>query len=205
VKSLLVLPLVAIALCAGCSASRQPPKEPVEQGVASWYGERHHGRLTASGQIFDMWKRTAAHRTLPFGTELRVHDLATKRTVDVVVNDRGPFVKQRIIDLARAAANDIGIIERGTTVVELSILRRPGTRSAAVYAVQVGMTGDREAAESLRKDMESRFGTARLVRYDAEPVLWRILVGQEESIPAAEALSQRVGQPEALVVLFDPE
>jgi rare lipoprotein A len=97
-----------------------------------------------------MWKRTAAHRTLPFGTQLRVQDLATKRTVDVLVNDRGPFVKQRIIDLARAAGNDIGIIERGTTVVELAILRRPATRAAAVYAVQVAMIEDPEAAESLR-------------------------------------------------------
>jgi rare lipoprotein A len=199
------LQVVAVGLCVACGASRQQHEQPAERGVASWYGERHHGRLTASGQVFDMWKRTAAHRTLPFGTQLRVHDVATKRTADVVVNDRGPFVRQRIIDLSRAAGGDIGIIERGTTVVELAILRRPATRATAVYAVQVGMIEDREAAESLRKDMELRFGTARLARYDADPVLWRVLVGQEESIPAAEGLSQRTGQPDGLVVLLDPE
>jgi rare lipoprotein A (peptidoglycan hydrolase) len=92
------------------------------QGVASWYGYPHHGRITASGRRFDMYELTAAHRTLPLGTRLRVTNLIGGRSVIVTITDRGPFVKNRIIDLSYAAAREIGMISSGTAPVQLQIL-----------------------------------------------------------------------------------
>jgi hypothetical protein len=102
----------------GCS------KEPTHtlQGVASWYGYPHHGRLTASGRRFNMYELTAAHRTLPLGTRLRVTNLGNGRAVTVTITDRGPFVKRRVIDLSYAAAREIGMIGPGTAPVQLEIL-----------------------------------------------------------------------------------
>jgi rare lipoprotein A (peptidoglycan hydrolase) len=103
----------------GCS------KEPVHtlQGVASWYGQPHHGRLTASGRPFNMYELTAAHRTLPLGTRLRVTNLGNGRAVTVTITDRGPFVRQRVLDLSYAAAREIGMIGPGTASVQLEILK----------------------------------------------------------------------------------
>jgi len=96
-----------------------------QQGEASWYGLKFAGRRTASGEIFDPSQLTAAHRTLPFGTRLRVSDLATGRSVVVRVNDRGPFAHGRIIDLSRAAAERIGLVASGVTQVRLTLAGGP--------------------------------------------------------------------------------
>ncbi len=105
-----------------------PPIEVIEEddevsigaGTASYYGKRFHGRRTASGEAFDMFGMTAAHRTLPFGTRLRVTNPRTGASVVVRVNDRGPFSGNRLIDLSRAAAQQIGLIQRGHGRVELA-------------------------------------------------------------------------------------
>ena len=97
----------------------------VLRGIASWYGRVHHGRRTASGVRFDMNALTAAHRTLPFGTRLRVTHVRTGRSVEVVVNDRGPYVGQRILDLSRAAAARLGVVLEGVADVRLEILVAP--------------------------------------------------------------------------------
>jgi rare lipoprotein A len=112
--------------------SPPPPSEPASApslpaatpilGKASWYGTFHHGRPTASGEIFNMHALTAAHRTLPLGTRVRVTNVANGRSVDVRVNDRGPFIRNRMIDLSRAAAAALGAIERGVFPVEVVVL-----------------------------------------------------------------------------------
>ena len=94
-----------------------------ETGEASWYGARHHGRRTASGEPFDMHALTAAHRTLPFGTLCRVTSLRSGRTVIVRINDRGPYAKGRIIDLSHAAAAVIDMIRAGHVPVTVEVLR----------------------------------------------------------------------------------
>jgi rare lipoprotein A len=101
------------------------PAEEVGRGLASWYGPGFHGRRTANGERFDMHGLTAAHRTLPFGTVVRVHSQVNGRTVDVRINDRGPYLRKRVIDLSRAAAEALGLIESRTGVkpVVLSVLR----------------------------------------------------------------------------------
>jgi rare lipoprotein A len=96
----------------------------VEEGIASWYGGEFHGRKTANGEVYDMHKKTAAHKTLPFGTQVKVVNLSNGKEVIVRINDRGPFVKKRIIDLSFAAAQDISLIDPGTSRVRLVALSK---------------------------------------------------------------------------------
>jgi rare lipoprotein A len=127
---LLPVVLVSIVLAGACVERKAPRTSPAsverrtETGLASWYGKAHHGRRTASGERFDMHALTAAHRTLAFGTLVRVTDLASGRSVNVRVNDRGPFRDGRIIDLSYAAAEKLGMVARGTARVEITVIRR---------------------------------------------------------------------------------
>ncbi len=94
-------------------------------GIASWYGEPFHGRRTSSGEIYDMHKLTAAHLTLPFGTIVLVTDLETGKSVVVKINDCGPYVEGRIIDLSFAAAEKLGMVRKGLAKVGLKVLKYP--------------------------------------------------------------------------------
>lgn len=191
-KRAIVVVAVLLMLLAGCARKRRrpapiaPPPAPiarvgdVEEGVATWYGHPYHGRRASNGEIYDMDKLTAAHRTLPFGTIVRVVNLANDRSVDVRIIDRGPFVNGRIIDLSRAAARQIGMIGTGMARVRVTVTALPaaGVLSAGVYAVQIGAFRDRATAERLRREMERRHGTAILQLRDGDPPLWRVLVGR---------------------------
>lgn len=118
-------------LTAGCVGRPHPPPEvqarPVagghsETGFASWYGKKYHGRTTASGERYDMNRLTAAHRTLPFGTRVRVTNLENGREVEVRINDRGPFRNNRILDLSYAAAQELLMVEQGVIRVQIVVL-----------------------------------------------------------------------------------
>lgn len=105
-------------------AGRQTDDPAFRQvGVASWYGPGFHGRRTASGERFDQNDLTAAHRNLPLGSEVRVTNLENGRTVTVEINDRGPYVKNRVLDLSKAAARRLGIIENGVAKVRIEVTR----------------------------------------------------------------------------------
>jgi rare lipoprotein A len=127
----LLLVLLLALLFSGCAKRKKVPRTPpapgkyVETGTASWYGYPYHGRATSSGEIYDMEKFTAAHRTLPFDTWVRVENLANHRSVDVRINDRGPFVPGRIIDLSLAAARRIELLGPGTVRVRLISVGAP--------------------------------------------------------------------------------
>jgi rare lipoprotein A len=122
----LALLALAAAGCASTKPSRSTttPAAPGTRvvGFASWYGQRHQGYATASGEAFDMNKLTAAHRTMPFGTRLRVTNVENGRSVVVRVNDRGPWVKDRVIDVSLAAAKALGMVGAGVTKVEVVVL-----------------------------------------------------------------------------------
>lgn len=127
-----LLPLLLLpVLFTGCAKRKKtwrtppPPGKYVETGVASWYGHPYHGRATASGEIYDMEKLTAAHRTLPFNTWVRVENLSNHRKIEVKVNDRGPFAHGRIIDLSRAAARRIELLGPGTAKVRITSIHAP--------------------------------------------------------------------------------
>ncbi len=167
------------------------PAVALEEGVASWYGNPFHGRASASGEIYDMEKMTAAHRTLPFGTIVRVHDLDNEKFVDVRINDRGPFVDGRIIDLSHAAARAIEMIGPGTARVRLELLNLPPLIVPAQFGVQVGAFRNRENAQHLRLAMESKYGRARVVQR-ADTGLWHVVVGLESTQDGAVALSRRI-------------
>jgi len=172
-----------------------PPPQPlngIEVGVASWYGHPYHGRASASGEIYDMEQLTAAHRTLPFGTLVRVVNLDNSKTVDVRINDRGPFVDDRIIDLSHAAARAIDLVGPGTARVRLEILQAPAILTPGFFAVQVGAFAVRANAERLCAEMEARYGAAHIVPRPGEPQIWRVLVGQAATVDDAGALVARM-------------
>lgn len=108
-------------------AAVKPGPGAVQNGVASYYHDSLHGNKTASGQIYDKNRVSAAHKTLPLGTKVKVTDLETGRSIVVRINDRGPFVKGRVIDLSRRAAAELDIIDRGVAPVEVEVLSMPNS------------------------------------------------------------------------------
>jgi rare lipoprotein A len=125
--------LVALAVCcAGCSLFRHPAPPPPaapQVGVASWYGRELEGHRTASGDVFDRQVFSAAHPTLPLGTRARVTNLANGRSVVVRINDRGPFVRARTLDVSYAAARALGMLQRGTARVRIEVIGDDGRRA----------------------------------------------------------------------------
>lgn len=148
--------LVLGALLSGCSAHRfaEPVVGSTQRGIASWYGDKFHGRATASGEIYDMHGKTAAHRDLPIGTLVRVENLDNGRAIEVRINDRGPFVRGRIIDLSRTAAKELHMIGPGTAKVEIRVLEvgeGPGRYppfGSFRYTVQVGAYREPQNAQT---------------------------------------------------------
>ena len=133
-----------------------PPGTYVEQGVASWYGIPFHGRQSSSGEVFDMNKFVAAHRTLPFGSVVRVTNLNNGKHTEVRVIDRGPFVRGRLIDLSLAAAHAIDMVGTGIAPVRLELVSSPAPL-AGDFSVQVGAFQQRGNADRLRKDLSRRY------------------------------------------------
>jgi rare lipoprotein A len=124
-----LLSACAILILSGCGGgSGEPKSEPgsIQEGQASYYAHKFHGRTTANGEIYDENKMTAAHKTLPFGTTVRVTNLANGKKVVVRINDRGPFVKGRIIDLSYKAAGELDYITQGVMKVRVEVLRTDG-------------------------------------------------------------------------------
>ena len=207
--------LLTLAGCAHRTAASLPARiGSTETGIASWYGPPYHGRRTASGEIYDMEKLTAAHKRLPFQTWVQVTNLGNGKQVDVRITDRGPFAGGRIIDLSLAAARDIDMVRQGTTRVRLKVIAPPTHRvtgSAAdspsapasapaaprarpsdsgAYAVQAGAFADRWRAEALRASLA--FEDVRVVPASSDPALWRVFIGRALDAEAASALAARV-------------
>jgi peptidoglycan lytic transglycosylase len=204
-----------LLLSTGCLHRRRHPKRPQggappgappakivqnEQGIASWYGRPFQGRPTASGEIYNMHDLTAAHRTLPFGTRVRVHDLDNGRDVEVRINDRGPFVQGRIVDLSNGAAKSMQMIGPGTAHVSLEILGLPSPGSPGavpgIFAVQVGSFKDPDRAKRLAANIEqNRFGPVVIQSFDrGDAIFYRVRVGNESSQDDAEALAEKLRQ-----------
>ena len=193
-------------LAAGCGNKPKivlPPPTPArigsaERGTASWYGEPYHGRRTSNGEVYDMDGLTAAHLSLPFGTVVRIRNLSNDRSVDVRINDRGPFLKGRLIDVSREAARRIEMIGPGTTRVEVTVLAAPQDPvavispqpcvAAAGYAVQVGAFASRPNAQSLATALESDFPVMIQSATANGRTVHRVLVGGGSARAEAESL-----------------
>ncbi len=168
----------------------------VQVGVASWYGRDFHGKKTSSGETYDMNAMTAAHKTLPLGVYIRVRNTENGREAVVRVNDRGPFVKGRVLDLSYAAARKLGVDIAGTAPVRIEALGYRGSGSdqykavddydAGNYTVQVGSFREYANAERLSKEMKKLFGFseihATLVKGDT---FYRVYAGKFSSLSAA--------------------
>jgi rare lipoprotein A len=181
-------------------STRSAPATPIiqgEQGLASWYGHPYHGRPTTNGEIYNMYELTAAHRTLPFNTQVRVHDLDNGRDVTVRINDRGPFVEGRIIDLSYAGARAINMIGPGVARVRLEILGLPPPGSPGaepgVYAVQVGAFRSWDNAERLQARVSSSFNPVIIQSFDRGDGLYhRVRVGREATENGARQLAEQL-------------
>ena len=158
-------------ILAGCVSAPEPPPVKVSapvprgdlQGVASWYGNPYHGRKTSNGEIYNMHGVTAAHRTLPFNSRVRVERLDNGSFVEGRINDRGPFVKGRVIDLSRGAADRLGMLSKGVARVRLIPLQVPRKR-AIRWLVLVGGFGNRNKAENFTGQMRNRAPRTRIIR-----------------------------------------
>lgn len=168
----LLVPLIFALLVSSCGitsrVSKQEPSKPpsgdfnnaIEQGVASWYGPNFHGKMTANGEIYDMDALTAAHRTLPFNTFVRVQNLDNNESVVVRVNDRGPFKDNRIIDLSRQAASEIEMIGPGTANVQLYLVEGNPDQfqgkdlAVSTFTVQLGSYENRSAAQKVSNKID---------------------------------------------------
>jgi rare lipoprotein A len=204
IRSGLFLVLVALLGCHHKRSTRLVPQPPpsrsaspvgvgyTETGIASWYGHPYHGHPAADGEIYDMEKLTAAHRTLPFNTWVRVYDLDTSKSIDLRIIDRGPFVDGRVIDISHAAAREIDMIGPGIAHVRIEVIRLPEVPEGAGFAVQVGAFRDRRNAERVRDQMQARYGPARIVMRAGNPELWRVLVGSEPTETQANSLAERI-------------
>lgn len=169
---------------AGGDASAESGWE--QTGVASWYGEPFHGRITASGERYDQEGLTAAHRSLPFGTWVRVENMDNDRSVRVRITDRGPFVDDRIIDLSRAAARSLRLIGPGTARVRIEVVE-----AAGCHAVQVASFGEREKALQRRSELEGG-GTPAFLESGPEGTT-RVLVGPYPDRSSAERTLEEQG------------
>ena len=179
---------------------RQPavPGGYVEEGVASWYGYPFQGRRTSNGEIYDMHQFTAAHRTLPFNAVVRVTNLRNGKQTEVRINDRGPFVANRVIDLSLSAAQALDIVGTGTAPVRLEILSGPNPR-AGFFGVQVGAFLVQENAERLKAQLAARYPPVSIATYDSPTGLfYRVRVGRVPSEDAARQLADRLHSDEQL-------
>lgn len=165
------------AACSRAIVAPEPGKPQI--GIASWYGPGFHGRTTSSGEVYDQDGLTAAHPTLPLGTITRVTNLDTGRSVDVRINDRGPFVKDRVIDLSRGAARTIGMLGPGTAAVRLDVVARPaGGYAQVLYSVQVGAFREKAKAQAVRADLAPRYADVYISPVQARPApVYRVRVG----------------------------
>ncbi len=187
-----------------------------QRGLASWYGRDFHGKKTSNGENYNMYAMTAAHKTLPLGTYVRVYNLENHRQVKVRINDRGPFVRGRIIDLSYTAASKLGVVGPGTAKVEVVALGTPVsgdiTRQAykqpdyysGNFTFQVGAFIDRDNAQAHKRKLAQRFQNAHITVYDnGTRVYYRVRVGKATTLAQAvkfEAYLIQNGFPDAFLV-----
>lgn len=179
-----VSPPIARAGPGGVDADLAPDGGATVDGNASYYGDPYHGRRTANGETFDKNKLTAAHRTLPFDTWVRVDNQVNGHSVEVRINDRGPFVAGRIIDLSEGAARRIDMIQAGVVPVRLTVVRESPDKSTArpeqntFYAVQVGAFQAEARAQDLRRRMDAKYTGVYIDRPNVESPYYMVRIGR---------------------------
>ena len=212
--------LLAFALSAACAGREAPPtplaviapspapvsasvQEPVpvslpipesnyrETGMASWYGKELHGKQTANGEVFDMNGLSAAHRTLPLGTVVHVTNLDIFKSIIVRINDRGPFLKSRFLDLSYGAAKGLGFVSQGTARVKIETVEV--VRDPVQYTVQAAVFTEEENARMLKERLDSKFGAVSIVPFETNiSIFYRVRVGVYASEDRAEQVAVKL-------------
>lgn len=195
--------LIAALAFASCTSSRLETYQEPRAAVASWYGAEFHGRPTASGERFDMYGLTCAHREFPFGTLLQVTNTSNEKTVRCVVNDRGPFVPGRDIDLSYGAAKEIGLIGPGTATVRISYLGRDSgyikevkyASSGGPYTIQVGAFREMDNALRLKSGLELKYKGVYVIEASVNnTTYYRVRVGKFQGKKEAFALAKTMAE-----------
>ncbi len=177
------------------SKSPQPPAPAgyLEEGNASWYGVPFNGRRASNGEIYDMYKLTAAHRTLPFETMVRVTNLNNGKSTTVRITDRGPFVDNRIIDLSLAAAREIESIGPGVVPVRVEVLTPGVDVTGGFFTVQVGAFRDQANAQRLRDRLNLSYSPIFIQQYDSpDGTFYRVRVGKVSGEDAARRFGEQL-------------
>jgi rare lipoprotein A len=211
-------PFLFLALVVGLASCSVPPSRippPVtpprvsQTGIASWYGPGFHGKTTASGIIYNQHDLTAAHQTLPLGTRVLVTNLDNGRSIEVFINDRGPFAKGRIIDLSYAAAESLGMIGPGTIPVRIEVVSSPADKIFVIkdsldYTLQLGSFSVLENARQLRDRVGSKFSEVVIVPLNTSTsTFYRVQLGRFSSRSSAEEQARRVTQAGYSVVILE--
>lgn len=166
----------------------------VQYGVASWYGGEFHGRPTSSGEIYDMYQLTCAHNTLPLGTIVMVTNLENGRALELKVNDRGPFVKERILDVSYAAAQMLGMWEKGTALVKVEVIS-PGIEPVQRFALQVASFADETNAQKLAEQLRKNFESVYVAIVETLTQKYhRVRIGPFETREAAWVIAEKLSQ-----------
>jgi rare lipoprotein A len=172
-----------------------------EEGNASWYGGEFNGRHASNGEVYDMYKLTAAHRTLPFNTMVLVTNLNNGKTTTVRITDRGPFVANRVIDLSLAAAREIESVGPGVVPVRLEVMGNVDV-NAGFFTIQVGAFKDRGNAERLRDRLSITYSPIFIQQFDSpEGPFYRVRVGKVSGEEAASALASDLRAKEGFTTL----
>ncbi len=188
--SILLGTLIFLSSCAG---AKYFPSGNEQTGMASWYGEEFHGKLTSNKEIYNMYAMTAAHKTLPFGTYVKVTNLTNGKSAVVRINDRGPFVKGRIIDLSFAAADKLGMSETGVAPVRIAVLRRFSPRkSSQKFVVQAGSFIDKKNALTLKSKLRKRYRKVYITEYNASSQIYYRVRIRCQSMKAAQRIAENL-------------
>jgi rare lipoprotein A len=178
----------------------------VETGLASWYGPPYHNRKAATGEIYDMHQLTAAHKTLPLNSIVRVTNVATGKSVVVRINDRGPFIGTRIIDLSYASARAIDVWRAGVAKVRVEVLESPSPiDKGGRWCVQIGAFSEQEEATALREKLSRKYTTAKVIQFTGPTGDWvRIRPQNDDKSKAVEvARTTKVSEGGVFLVRLD--
>jgi rare lipoprotein A len=211
IPACLILSLLAACSLPVAKTEVTAPARPTQTGVASWYGPGFHGKLTASGSVYDQHDLTAAHQTLPLGTRVMVVNVKNGRSTEVTINDRGPFAKGRIIDLSYAAAQSLGMVGSGTVPVRIEVIDSPARiekiRDRLDYTLQIGSFADMENAARLKDRLGKGFAQPSEVMIVPfrrnESTYYRVQAGIFSSRSDAEAQAKQFVSQGLPVVIME--
>ena len=166
----------------------------VQYGIASWYGPDFHGKPTSSGEIYDMYQLTCAHNALALGTTVIVTNLENGKSLELKVNDRGPFVKERIIDLSYSAAKILGIWEKGTAFVKVETVG-PWIEEVQRITLQVGSFSEEAKAQRLAGQLRESFGNVYVTRVETSvQTYYRVRIGPFETKESTRSVAEQLSQ-----------